>query len=36
MVVVLEGIETHDDLVVAKQLGVPLLQGYFIAKPHRL
>ncbi|MEK5389812.1 EAL domain-containing protein [Margalitia sp. FSL K6-0131] len=36
MVVVLEGIETNDDLVVAKQLGVPLLQGYFIAKPHRL
>jgi len=36
MVVVLEGIETQDDLMVAKQLGVPLLQGYFIAKPHRL
>lgn len=36
MVVVLEGIETNDDLLAAKQLGVPLLQGYFIAKPHRL
>ncbi|MGV3463662.1 MAG: EAL domain-containing protein [Heyndrickxia sp.] len=36
MVVVLEGIERHDDLLTAKELGVPLLQGYFIAKPHRL
>ncbi|MBS4174241.1 EAL domain-containing protein [Bacillus sp. FJAT-49736] len=36
MVVVLEGIETNDDFLTAKQLGVPLLQGYFIAKPHRL
>ncbi|MBY0124116.1 EAL domain-containing protein [Bacillus sp. S/N-304-OC-R1] len=33
---VLEGIETKEDLVTAKQLGVPLLQGYYISKPKRL
>lgn len=36
MLLVLEGIETVEDLVMAKSIGVPLLQGYFIAKPHRL
>ncbi|KAA0549967.1 EAL domain-containing protein [Bacillus sp. BGMRC 2118] len=36
LVLVLEGIENKDDLVIAKQLGVPLLQGYYIEKPHRL
>ncbi|PLR75943.1 diguanylate phosphodiesterase [Bacillus sp. V3-13] len=30
---VLEGIETAEDLLVARNLGVPLLQGYYIAKP---
>lgn len=33
---VLEGIETDEDLVTAKRLGVHLLQGYFISKPKRL
>jgi EAL domain-containing protein (putative c-di-GMP-specific phosphodiesterase class I) len=33
---VLEGIETKADLLAAKLLGVPLLQGYFISKPRRL
>lgn len=35
-IVVLEGIEKHNDLEKAKQLGVPLLQGYYIQKPRRL
>lgn len=33
---VLEGIETKDDFFTAKQLGVHLLQGYYISKPMRL
>ncbi|WNS74616.1 EAL domain-containing protein [Bacillus sp. DTU_2020_1000418_1_SI_GHA_SEK_038] len=33
---VLEGIETKNDLLAAKQLGVPILQGYYISKPKRL
>ncbi len=33
---VLEGIETKEDFLKAKQLGVPLLQGYYISKPKRL
>ncbi|WP_077210826.1 EAL domain-containing protein [Bacillus dakarensis] len=36
MRLVLEGIETEQDLLTAKQLGVPLLQGYYISKPKRL
>ncbi|PLR84345.1 EAL domain-containing protein [Bacillus sp. V33-4] len=32
-VLVLEGVETAEDLLVARNLGVPLLQGYYIAKP---
>lgn len=32
---VLEGIETKDDLLTAKKLGVPLLQGYYISRPKR-
>ncbi|PLR97698.1 EAL domain-containing protein [Bacillus sp. T33-2] len=36
MKVVLEGIETNADLLTAKELGVPLLQGYYIARPGRL
>lgn len=36
MKLVLEGIEEKEDLLVAKQLGVPLIQGYYISKPHRL
>ncbi|MFB6469257.1 EAL domain-containing protein [Cytobacillus sp. Hz8] len=36
MKLVLEGIETKDDLIMAKRLGVPLLQGYYISKPKRL
>lgn len=36
MKLVLEGIETQADLQTAKQLGVPLLQGYYISKPKRL
>lgn len=36
MKLVLEGIETEDDLHTAKNLGVPLLQGYHISKPKRL
>ena len=33
---VLEGIETVEDLLTAKRLGVHLLQGYFISKPKLL
>lgn len=33
---VLEGIETEEDLMTAKNLGVPLLQGYYISKPEKL
>lgn len=33
---VLEGIETEADLLIAKDLGVPLFQGYYISKPLRL
>lgn len=33
---VLEGIETNEDFLTAKQLGVPILQGYYISKPKRL
>ena len=33
---VLEGIETDEDLLTAKRLGVHLLQGYFISKPKLL
>lgn len=33
MQLVLEGIETKKDLITAKELGVPLLQGYYISKP---
>lgn len=36
MKLVLEGIETEQDLLTAKRLGVPLLQGYYISKPQRL
>lgn len=35
-VVVLEGIEKKEDLIAACQLGIPVVQGYFISKPHRL
>lgn len=30
---VLEGIETEQDLLTAKELGVPFLQGYYISRP---
>ncbi|MFT4414753.1 EAL domain-containing protein [Fredinandcohnia humi] len=33
---VLEGIEKEEDFVLAKQLGVPLMQGYYFSKPLRL
>ncbi|PLR99049.1 EAL domain-containing protein [Bacillus sp. T33-2] len=33
---ILEGIETNEDFVTSKKMGVPLLQGYYMAKPHRL
>nr|WP_275950884.1 EAL domain-containing protein [Cytobacillus citreus] len=33
---VLEGIETEEDLLTAKRLGVPLLQGFYISMPKRL
>ncbi|PLR91930.1 EAL domain-containing protein [Bacillus sp. T33-2] len=33
---VLEGIETKDDLLTAKKLGVTIMQGYYISKPQRL
>ena len=33
---VLEGIETEEDLLTAKDLGVPLFQGYYISKPFRI
>lgn len=33
---VLEGIESKEELLTAKQLGVPLLQGNYISKPKRL
>jgi len=36
MVMVLEGIEKKEDLIMATRLGVPVVQGYYIAKPHRL
>lgn len=36
MYVVLEGIETKEEFQIAKELGVPYLQGYYISKPHRL
>lgn len=36
MVVVLEGIEKKEDLIMASRLGVRAVQGYYIAKPHRL
>jgi EAL domain-containing protein (putative c-di-GMP-specific phosphodiesterase class I) len=36
MVMVLEGIEKKEDLIMASRLGVPAVQGYYIAKPHRL
>lgn len=36
MSVVLECIETENDLSTAKKLGVPLIQGYYISQPHRL
>ncbi|MFL0583818.1 EAL domain-containing protein [Solibacillus kalamii] len=36
MYVVLEGIETKEEFQIAKEMGVPYLQGYYILKPHRL
>ncbi|MFJ8235479.1 EAL domain-containing protein [Ureibacillus sp. NPDC094379] len=36
MYVVLEGIETKEDFQIAKEIGVPYLQGYYISKPHRI
>ncbi|TSI04493.1 EAL domain-containing protein [Lysinibacillus sp. BW-2-10] len=36
MKLVLEGIEEKADLEVARKLGVPLLQGYYISKPKKL
>lgn len=36
MYVVLEGIETKEDFQIAKEIGVPYLQGYYFSKPHRL
>lgn len=34
--IILEGIETKEDLIAAKELGVDLGQGYFISKPEIL
>ncbi|MGG0716991.1 EAL domain-containing protein [Robertmurraya massiliosenegalensis] len=34
--VVLEGIETNDDLKMAKSIGVPFAQGYYLGKPQPL
>lgn len=34
--IVLEGIETHEDLKIAKRLGVKLGQGYLLGKPNTL
>ncbi|MNG14751.1 Oxygen sensor protein DosP [compost metagenome] len=31
--VVVEGVETADDLLAIKDLGHPVMQGYFIARP---
>lgn len=36
MKLVLEGIETEEELQAAKNLGIPLLQGYYISRPKRL
>lgn len=36
MLVVLEGIETAEEINIAIQLKIPLLQGYYISKPHQL
>jgi EAL domain-containing protein (putative c-di-GMP-specific phosphodiesterase class I) len=30
---VVEGVETADDLLALKDLGQPVMQGYFIARP---
>lgn len=34
--VVLEGVEQENDLSIAKELGIPLCQGYFLEKPQPL
>ncbi|MCH1627771.1 EAL domain-containing protein [Ferdinandcohnia quinoae] len=34
--VVLEGIEEEKEYILAKQLGIPLLQGYYFSKPKQL
>jgi EAL domain-containing protein (putative c-di-GMP-specific phosphodiesterase class I) len=34
--VVLEGIETEEDLEVAQQLGVPFAQGYYLGRPNSI
>ncbi|MUK89043.1 EAL domain-containing protein [Ornithinibacillus sp. L9] len=34
--VILEGIETEDDFLTAKELGVPLMQGYYFGRPNQL
>ncbi|GIN62685.1 hypothetical protein J27TS8_26780 [Robertmurraya siralis] len=34
--VILEGVETIEDLMMAKSLGVPYGQGYYLGKPHPL
>lgn len=36
MKLILEGIEYEEDLLTAKKLGVPFVQGYFISKPKSL
>jgi EAL domain-containing protein (putative c-di-GMP-specific phosphodiesterase class I) len=36
LLIILEGIETNEDFETSKKMGVPLLQGYYMAKPHRL
>lgn len=33
---ILEGVETEEDLIVAKDLGVPHFQGYYFGRPKRL
>ncbi|MFD2444710.1 EAL domain-containing protein [Bacillus sp. CGMCC 1.16607] len=33
---VIEGIETESDLLRAINMGIPIIQGYYISKPHRL
>ncbi|GMB09288.1 EAL domain-containing protein [Thermolongibacillus altinsuensis] len=35
-IIILEGIETEEDMICAKNLGIGYAQGYYLAKPHML